>query len=1046
MAKRKTTARSSKSSKKKNSINVQEIFLQATKPAVLGIGLFLLSLFTWLSLITQSPGFITGAWVEWLRTMFGVGMWGFPLVTGALSLWLIIHAIERMQDIAWQRPVGAALIFVAYITGATLLLPQGARITAVSQGSAGGWVGLQLAEILQNMLSLGGAWALTTFVAIAGILLVAEELLAQAGNWFWTQIQLIRVQATLAQQVRSQEATHEPLIHGPGMRAQPVSPVHTPKSFIPLPTGIIPWWKVPVVRDVMRWWRLRTGGPVVRYTGQRPHDYVPPEVQPSQVTGEPPNRANGYQNSYQNAYQNPYSAPVPTPAYAYQSSTNGQQPTAQVSGHPQQPFAAQTAPEQGTSEQSSADQVASGPIDGQAVQQPLDNDLLNPRIVGQATEWRLPLLDATLRDWERNAENFESIREQGRLIVDTLAQFGVPVSFEEASIGPTVTQYLVKPGYTERTVKGEVKRAKVKVSKISSLASDLALALAAPNVRIEAPIPGTRYVGVEVPNITKNTVGLKDLMDSEGFQNRKGNLLIALGEDVKGQPIVTDLTKMPHLLIAGATGAGKSVCINSIIAALLCTHTPDSLRFLMVDPKMVELSVYNGTPHLLSPVVTEVDKAAGVLFWAVKEMERRYSLCSKVNARDLIRYNEYLEKSGEKKLPYIVVIVDEMADLMMAAPEEVEQHICRLAQKSRAIGIHLIIATQRPSVDVITGLIKANFPARISFAVTSQTDSRVIMDTPGAEKLLGRGDMLFMSPDASKLERLQGTFLDDDEINNVVYYWHEESNRIMRDWKGIRSLEDEVEGVAVPVTEPAASQTATAQPSQVSSQSAQPRQPSAMPTSPHQHTSSSPASHPSPLQALSQQVAAQPALSLQNNSQANTAIQQNAMSSGAQSNGAQSNGAQSNGAQSNGSLPSPFNQGALFQEIDKMRALDARDDLFEVAAQVVREAQRGSVSLLQRKLRIGYNRASRLVDQLEVAGILGPDRGSSMGREVLLDAQGRKITPTPAPSGVAAGMPAEMATGIPTEEPQPAMPRLKPRIIGDDELSSGSVNKPAVWM
>ena len=286
----------------------------------------------------------------------------------------------------------------------------------------------------------------------------------------------------------------------------------------------------------------------------------------------------------------------------------------------------------------------------------------------------------------------------------------MPVDFEGANKGPSVTQYLIRPGYVERKVRGETKRIKVKVNKITTLANDLALALAAPSVRIEAPIPGTNYVGVEVPNSESNKVGLKDLMESDEYAKRKGNLIIALGEDVKGKPIVTDLTRMPHLLIAGATGSGKSVCINSIIISLLLTHTPDTLRMLMIDPKMVELSVYNGIPHLLAPVVTEVDKASGILFWAVKEMERRYSLLSKVGARDLARYNSYLEKRGEKRLPFIVVVVDEMADLMMAAPEEVEKHICRLAQMARAVGIHLIIATQRPSVDVITGLIKANFP------------------------------------------------------------------------------------------------------------------------------------------------------------------------------------------------------------------------------------------------------------------------------------------------------------------------------------------------
>ncbi len=281
----------------------------------------------------------------------------------------------------------------------------------------------------------------------------------------------------------------------------------------------------------------------------------------------------------------------------------------------------------------------------QAATQPSDGTSLTPRIVGGHQAWRLPSIDDMLVDRERLADSDDHIRQQGRLIQETLALFGVPADFEGAYKGPAVTQYLIKPGYVERTIRGETKRIKVKVSKIAALTNDLALALAAPNVRIEAPIPGTNYVGIEVPNREGNIVGLKELMQSDVFTESKAKLPIALGEDVKGQPIVADMTRMPHLLIAGATGAGKSVCINSIICDLLITNTPDNLRLLMIDPKMVELNMYNGIPHLLSPVVTEVDKASGVLFWAVKEMERRYQLFSKAGARDLERYNGYLTQA-----------------------------------------------------------------------------------------------------------------------------------------------------------------------------------------------------------------------------------------------------------------------------------------------------------------------------------------------------------------------------------------------------------------
>jgi S-DNA-T family DNA segregation ATPase FtsK/SpoIIIE len=376
---------------------------------------------------------------------------------------------------------------------------------------------------------------------------------------------------------------------------------------------------------------------------------------------------------------------------------------------------------------------------------------------------------------ERSAEleiSETEIRRKVRVIEETLHSFGVPGRVVEVNQGPTVTQFGVEPGYVERKGRdGSVSRAKVKVSKIGSLAKDLSLALAATAVRIEAPVPGRSMIGIEVPNDELSLVSLRRLMESNEFQRMTSRLKIALGQDVSGNPVVADLGRMPHLLIAGATGSGKSVCINSIVTCLLLGNTPEDLRLLMVDPKMVELVNFNGIPHLLSPVLVEVERVVGTLRWVLREMDRRYKLFSAAQTRSIDHFNQNLVAEGGQPIPYIVVVVDELADLMMAAPDEVERSLCRLAQMSRATGIHLVVATQRPSVDVVTGLIKANFPARISFAVTSQADSRVILDVAGADKLLGKGDMLYMSADSSSPIRLQGCFVSNKEIDSLVRFW-----------------------------------------------------------------------------------------------------------------------------------------------------------------------------------------------------------------------------------------------------------------------------------
>ena len=500
---------------------------------------------------------------------------------------------------------------------------------------------------------------------------------------------------------------------------------------------------------------------------------------------------------------------------------------------------------------------------------------LLPRIIGGeriGQPWELPRLEEIFEiSTEREISQTE-IRTRVRIIEDTLASFGVPARVVEVNQGPAVTQFGVEPGFVEQKLSsGKIKRSKVKVSKISALANDLALALAASPVRIEAPVPGRGIVGIEVPNMETSLVTLRSVMETEAFQTIKSNLAIALGQDVSGQPAVADLATMPHLLIAGATGSGKSVCINAIVACLLCRNTPDDLRLIMIDPKMVELSGYNGIPHLLDRVVVELERVVEVLKWTTQEMDRRYRLFSKAGARNLESYNAHAPARGESVLPTIVVIIDELADLMMVAPEEVERHVCRIAQMARATGIHLVIATQRPSVDVITGLIKANFPARISFAVSSQVDSRVVLDTVGAERLLGRGDMLFMRPDSSKLARLQGCFVSDAEINRLVRYW-----------KRART------------------------PGQ-----------------------------PEPLR--------------------------------------------------DDEVHEPLQQPLWADLVAQEKSATSEDPLLNEAIAIVRQHERASTSLLQRKLRVGYTRAARLMDMLEERNIIGPDSGGGRSREVLID-------------------------------------------------------------
>jgi len=406
--------------------------------------------------------------------------------------------------------------------------------------------------------------------------------------------------------------------------------------------------------------------------------------------------------------------------------------------------------------------VEPAPLDGEeptAAPAPVLRVVAEPEDDMPEIDWKLPsiaLLDTVTARRERMADE---IKRNVKVIESTLQTFGVECKVVGVNPGPAVTQYELQPGPG------------VQVKRITSLQNDLSLALAAAPLRIEAPIPGKSAVGIEVPNKSASLVTIREVIETAAFREGTNKLALGLGNDVSGQSIVADLTRMPHLLIAGATGQGKSVCINALITSLLFQVTPDNLRMLLIDPKRVELTGYNGLPHLALPVLVESHQAAAALRWAVAEMDRRYKLFSAEGVRNIAAYNEKATQKLARQLPYVVIVIDELADLMMVAAGEIEELICRIAQLARAVGIHLIIATQRPSTDIITGLIKANIPSRIAFAVGSQVDSRVILDTGGAEKLLGRGDMLYQPVDAGKPTRIQGAFVSDPEVEGVVNFW-----------------------------------------------------------------------------------------------------------------------------------------------------------------------------------------------------------------------------------------------------------------------------------
>lgn len=801
---------------------------------VIGYVLLAAAVVTILSWASNQQGELTGTWIALLNSMFGWGAVVAPALMGLAGLYLVIR---RFGD-RFPRPgVGRVMgLFVAYFAALGLMHFM-VLVTQPDQNVAlpgGGQIGRIIAEMFTAMIgNIGAVIALLVLLLIAVMLIAATSMSQMIDGG---RNALARMRTPLAE--REQAVTEDGVIVPPWENDSqiPINGLKKSKAPRPSPAAM----RQPAAEREI-------GVPVAPVApasapARREANGLPPPRMIGQVAATPAREGFGMGAA---ASANP--APASTSA-------------------------------------------APAPVS------------ISSRYDGKQ-DWQLPVLEKMLEPGTDAALKESDMRAKSRVIEETLLSFGVPARVVEINCGPTITQYGVEPGFVEMK---NGKQQKVKVSRIAALADDLTLALSAPRIRIEAPVPGKGIVGIEVPNGATAVVSLRDVMESEAFAKieKKTRLPLALGQDVSGGSVVADLTVMPHMLIAGTTGSGKSVCVNGIINTLLMLNSPLDLRMIMVDPKRVELTGYNGLPHLLAPVVVDVEKVGGVLHWVTKEMDNRYRTFAKFGSRNIVDYNTKAAEAETKraaaaangavasdtelkKLPYIVVIIDELADLMMLAPDETEKTICRLAQMARATGIHLIIATQRPSVDVVTGLIKANFPARIAFTVATSIDSRVILDQPGAEKLLGRGDMLFVDPASGSPMRAQGCFLGDKEINKIVRFWR------------------------------------------------------------GQYDGATPETLPTP-----------------------------------------------SGAGGLDGAPAGASSAPIQGQItwDEARALDQAakeatpstgDKLFDEAVATVRMHGKASISLLQRRLRIGYTRSARIIEEMEEKGIVGPQTPGSQFREVL---------------------------------------------------------------
>ncbi|MEN9935054.1 MAG: hypothetical protein RLZZ387_1633 [Chloroflexota bacterium] len=662
--------------------------------------------------MTGSAGAIGATWVDFTRMALGWGALLVPLSLGLLGLAILVQERFEGSPLTGATVLGTLLVLAALLT----LLEFGIEPRVGFEdrvGEGGGAAGYALLELLTRAIGRPAAFVLICIVGLAGVMLTFDITLHELIHG--TRDSIARFWATIWSVSYERRGAPE---DAPRARLADDAPPYVP------PPG---------------------ADQVVQRGGRRAAAQPPEQASPADgdivqtPIADRPTRASLFR-------RDPAKAEPPAELKAPAKAEPQKDAAAEAKKDPAAVLSELLAAPTPRAPEGPPTEVVQPALDGFEVQ-----------AVHRA--WPLPTTEL-LEVYGEGVITPEEIKLKSRQIEETLASFKVEAQVKNVNIGPAVMQFELEPAVG------------VKLSKITTLEKDLMLALAASSLRIEAPIPGKKYVGIEIPNSSISIVGLREVIESDEFESGKGKLKVGLGRDVSGMPVVAGLERMPHLLMAGATGSGKSAGINSIVCALLLKYTPDDLKFIMVDPKMVELITYNHIPHLLSPVVTELERVVPTLKWATREMERRYKVFAKYGFRNIDSYKQAARRRADlEPMPYIVIIIDELADLMMMAPDEVETLICRLAQMARATGIHLIIATQRPSVDVVTGLIKANFPSRIAFAVTSQIDSRVILDMSGAEQLLGRGDMLYMAADAPRPVRVQGTWVSDGDVEKIVRFW-----------------------------------------------------------------------------------------------------------------------------------------------------------------------------------------------------------------------------------------------------------------------------------